>query len=104
MISFTELFNGKTTCKILPKKAQNEEQAVAGIRDNDIRKNGVGMLTAVTENPHHTKVGLFSLTCLEVNDGAAIVIVDVTVTGASTDGTGLKFGLKLSHVGIKKRF
>ena len=40
----------------------------------------------------------------EVDDGAAIVIVDVTVTGASTDGTGLKFGLKLSHVGIKKRF
>ena len=56
MISFTELFDGKTTCKILPQKAQNEEQAVAGIRDNDIRKNGVGMLTAVTENPHHTEV------------------------------------------------
>lgn len=41
---------------------------------------------------------------LKVNDGAAIVIVDVTVTSASTDGTGLKVGLKLSHVGIKKRF
>ena len=40
----------------------------------------------------------------EVDDGATIVIVDVTVTSASTDGTGLKFGLKLSHVGIKKRF
>lgn len=79
-------------------------QAVAGIRDNDIRKNGVCMLTAVTENPHHTKVGLFSLTCLEVNDGAAIVVVDVTVTSASTDGTGLKVGLKHSHIGIKKRF
>ena len=104
MISFTELFDGKTTCKILPQKAQNEEQAVAGIRDNDIRKNGVGMLTAVTENSHHTKVGLFSLTCLEVNDGAAIVVVDVTVTGASADGTGLKVGLKHSHIGIKKRF
>ena len=104
LISFTELFNSKTTCKVLPKKAQNEEQAVAGIRDNDIRKNGMGMLTAVTENPHHTKVGLFSLACLEINDGAAIVVVDVTVTGASTDGTGLKVGLKLSHVGIKKRF
>ena len=104
MISFTELFDGKTTCKILPKKAQDEEQAVAGIRDNDIRKNGVGMLTAVTENPHHTKVGLFSFTCLEVNDGATIVVLDVTVTGTFADRTALKFGLKLSHVGIKKRF
>ena len=75
MISFTELFDGKTTCKILPQKAQNEEQAVAGIRDNDIWKNGVGMLTAVTENPHHTKVGLFTFTGLEVNDGATIEVL-----------------------------
>lgn len=62
------------------------------------------MLTAVAENPHHTKVELFSLTCQEVNDGVAIVVVDVTVSGASADRTGLKVGLKLSHVGIKKRF
>ena len=55
-ISFTELFDGKTTSKVLSQKTQDEEQAVAGIRDNDIRKNGVGMLTAVTENPHHTEV------------------------------------------------
>ena len=104
MISFTELFDGKTTCKVLPQKAQNEDQDVAEIRNNNIRKNGVGMLTAVTENPHHTKVGLFSFTCLEVNDGATIVVLDVTVTGTFADRTALKFGLKLSHVGIKKRF
>jgi hypothetical protein len=30
--------------------------------------------------------------------------VDVTVTGASADGTGFKVGLKFRHVGIKKRF
>ena len=41
---------------------------------------------------------------VEVNDGATIVIVDVTVTSAATYGAGFKFGLKLSHVGIKKRF
>ena len=98
------MFDGKTTCKILPQKAQDEEQAVAGIRDNDIRKNGVGMLTAVTENPHHTEVGLFAFAGLEVDDGAAIVVVDVTATGASADGTGFKVGLKHSHIGIKKRF
>ena len=56
MISFTELFDGKTTCKVLSQKTQDEEQTVAGIRDDDIRKNGVGMLTAVTENPHHAEV------------------------------------------------
>ena len=64
----------------------------------------MGMPAAVTENPHHTKVRLFSFTISEVDDGAGIVAVDVTVTGASTYGTGLKVGLKLIHVGIKKRF
>ena len=72
--------------------------------NNDIGKNGIGILTAVTENPHHTKVRLFAFTGLEVNDGAVIVVLDVKATGASADRTGLKVGLKLSHVGIKKRF
>ena len=64
----------------------------------------MGMLAAVAENPHLTKAGLFPVTCPEVNDGTSIVVVDVTVTGAATDRTGLEEGLKLSHVGIKQRF
>ena len=102
--SFADLFNGEKSGKVFSEDTQDKEQAVSGVRNDNVREDGMRMLTAVTENPHHTKVGLFSLTCLEVNDGAAIVVVDVTVTGASTDGTGLKVGLKLSHVGIKKRF
>ena len=58
----------------------------------------------LSQKTRNTEVGLFAFAGLEVDDGAAIVVVDVTVTGASADGTGLKVWLKLSHVGIKKRF
>lgn len=103
-ISFTELLHGKTVCEILAEKAQDKEQTEAGIRDHDIRKDGVAVLTAVTEDAHYAE----TVACLnpgaEVNQGAVIVVVDVTVTGASAEGTGLKMRLKFCHVGIKKRF
>ena len=103
-ISFAELFDGVKTCKVFPENAQDKEQAVAGVRDDDIGKNGMCMVTAVTEDPEDAEIRFFLSAGLEVDDGSAVVVMDVAVSGASTDGTGLKFGLKFSHVGIKKRF
>ena len=103
-ISFAELFDGVKTCKVFPEDAQDKEQAVAGVRDDDIGKNGMCMVTAVTEDPEDAEIRFFLSAGLEVDDGSAVVVMDVAVSGASTDGTGLKVGLKLSHVGIKKRF
>lgn len=87
----------------MPRKIQDEEQAVAGVRDNDIRKNGVGVLTAVTHNPHHAETGFLLSAEDKVDDGAAVVIMDMAVTGTPTDGTGLQFRPKQSHVGNKQR-
>ena len=42
--------------------------------------------------------------CFEINDRSAVVVVDMAVSGAPTDGTGLRFRLKMLHVGIKKKF
>ena len=39
-----------------------------------------------------------------VNDGSAVIIVDMAVSGAPTYRTGLQFRLKQFHVGVKKRF
>lgn len=62
------------------------------------------MLTAVTEYPHDTEILLQLFTGTEVNEGSAVIIMDMAVAGASTDGAGLQLGSKLLHVGIKKRF
>lgn len=59
------------------------------------------MFTAVAEDPHYTETAVGLNSGAEINQGAVIVVVDVT---AATEGTGFKMRLKLSHVGIKKRF
>ena len=90
--------------EVFPQDKEDEEQAVAGIRDNDIRKDSMGMFTAFAEYTHDAEI-LFLLSAgQEVNDGSAIITVDVTVSGTSTDGTCFQLGLKLLHVGVKKRF
>ena len=103
-ISFAELFNGGKSGKVFPEDAQDKEQAVAGVRDDDIGKDGMCMVAAVTEDPEHTKIRFLLCAGLEVNDGSAVVIMDMAVSSASTDGAGLQMGLKFSHVGIKKGF
>lgn len=103
-ISFTELFDGVKSCKVFPEYAQDKEQAVAGVRDDDIREDGMCMVAAVTEDPEHTKIRFLLCAGLEVNDGSAVVIMDMAVSSASTDGAGLQFRPKQSHVGIKQRF
>ena len=64
----------------------------------------MSVLTAVTEDPHHTKTVYFWSSGSKINQGTVIVVVDMTVTGASTDGTGFKTGLKFSQTEILMKF
>ena len=104
IISFRELFDGVKTCKVFPEDAQDKEQAVAGVRDDDIGKDGMCMVTAVTEDPEDAEIRFLLCASVEVNDGSAVVVVDMAVSGTPADGTGLQFRPKQSHVGIKQRF
>ena len=103
-ISFAELFNGIKSGKVFPEDAQGKEQTVAGVRDDDIGKDGMCMAAAVTEDPEDAEIRFFLCTGPKVDDGSAIVVMDVAVSGTPADGTGLQTGLKPRHVGIKKRF
>ena len=102
--AFAELFDGMESGKVFAQAEEDKEQAVGGIGDNDIRKDGMGMITAVTEYTHDAEILFLLSSGIKVNDGSAVVIVDMAVSGASTDGTGLQLRPELPHVGIKKRF
>lgn len=102
--TFTELFNGTESGKVFPQNKEDEEQTIAGVRNNDIRKNSMCVLAAVAEYAHDTKMLFVLLTQTEVNDRTVIIIVDMTVSGTSTDGTCFRFSSKLLHIGVKKRF
>ena len=64
----------------------------------------VELFQEVNEDLDDAEIRFFLSAGLEVDDGSAVVVMDVAVSGASTDGTGLQTGLKPRHVGIKKRF
>ena len=55
-ISFAELLSSVKSCKVFPEDAQDEEQTVAGVRDDDIRKDGMCMVAAVTEDPEDAEI------------------------------------------------
>ena len=103
-IPFTELFNGVKSGKVFAEYAQDKEQAVAGVRDDDIGKDGMCMVTAVTEDPEDAEIRFFLCAGSKVDDGSAVVVMDVAVSGAPADGTGLQTGLEQRHIGIKKKF
>ena len=59
---------------------------------------------AVTEYPEDAQLRLFLSAGLKINDGSAVVVMDVAVSGTCAYGTGFPFGQELLHVGVKKRF
>lgn len=102
--SFTELFYRAKGGKVLPKETQNKEQAETGVRDDDIGKNGMSVLAAVTEDSENTEISGSLLSGIEINDGTSVVVMDMAVPGAVADGTGLQFRAELCHKGIKEKF
>lgn len=46
----------KKTREVFTEQTEEKEQAVTGVRDNDIRKDGMGMPAAVTEDPENTNI------------------------------------------------
>ena len=53
--SFADLFNGEKSGKVFSEDAQGKEQTVAGVRDDDIGKDGMCMPAAFTEYPENAK-------------------------------------------------
>lgn len=102
--AFTELLYGAKVCKVLPKKTQNKKQAEAGVRDDDIRKNCMRVLAAVTEDSENAEICDSPLPGIKVNDGTSVVVMDMAISGAVADGTGLQFRAELCHKGVKEKF
>ncbi len=100
----TELFDGMKSGKVFAQDKEDEEQTVGGIGDDDIRKDSMGMFTAVAKYTHDAEIFFLLPAGSEVDDGSAIITMDVAVSDTPTDGTGFQFRLKLLHVGVKKRF
>ena len=62
------------------------------------------MFTAFAEYTHDAEISFLPSAVSKVDDGSAVVIVDMAVSGASADGTCFKRWLKLRLVGVEEKF
>ena len=54
--AFAYLFNGEKPGKVFSEDVQDKEQAVTGVRNDQVWEDGMSMLTAVAEYPENTKI------------------------------------------------
>ena len=89
--------------EILCQDTEDEEQAVAGIGDDEIREDGMGM-AAGTDEAHDAEAVADRGTTYEIHQGTAIIGMDAAGTPGPTAGTGLQFRAEPLHKGIKQGF
>lgn len=90
--------------KVISKDCENEKDPVGRIGDDNIGKYGMSVVTTVTHNPHNTQAAGGFILINEVRDRTSVIIMDMAVPTAATDGTGFQFRTEFCHKRIKNRF
>ena len=78
--AFTDLLNSMNVSKELCKDTEHEEETVAGVRNDKVRKNCMGMLAAVTKDTHDAQIIFYRTTLVKVDHIAAVVVVDMALS------------------------
>ncbi len=101
--TFTEPVNGSEPQEIFRQDAEDEEKAVGGIRDDEVRKNGMGM-PAGTAKAQDTEAVPDRYSAHEINQGTVIIGMGGAGTPGPAARAGLQFRTERVHEGIKKLF
>ena len=90
--------------EVFTQNTQDEEQTVGTVRDDEIRKNGMGRATAVAVAAKDSDLMPYTFSTDKVDQISFIVTVDMEISGGTTDRTGLKFRPYKGHELFKQRF
>lgn len=89
--------------EILRQDTDDEEQAIARVRDNEIREDGMGM-AAGTDKAHDAEAVPDRCTTNEIHQGAAIVGMDAAGALCPAARADLDFWLEPIHERIEQFF
>ena len=64
----------------------------------------MSVLAAVTEDSEDAELCFSSLSGIKIDDETPVVIMDMAVSGAAADRTGLQFRAEPCHKGVKENF
>ena len=102
--TLTEFFDRLKMTEVFGQNTGNKEDTVSSVRNEMIRKDGVGMVTTVTDHSCNAerKGDLFSTD--KVGDSAIVVGVNMAFAFCFAYGTGFFLGNELFHVSVEKNF
>lgn len=86
--ALTESFHGNRAQEILRQDAEDEEKTVGGIRDDEVREDGMGM-TAGTDKAQDAEAVADGFAACEINQGAVIIGMDGAGALHPAAGAGL---------------
>lgn len=88
---------------MLCKDTQDKEKPVSGIRDDEIRKDGM-CRTAAADKAQDNHLIFNWPAIYEIDNPSAIISVDPAVALGSTAGAGFQFRAERAHIRIKEYF
>ncbi len=101
---FTEALQGRNVQEGFCQDAEDKEKAIAGIRDDHVREDRMGMSTALSGQTEDSNFCSDGYPADKINDPAPIIGMDLAIERRATDRTGLLFWAECIHVGIKQNF
>ena len=90
--------------EIFTKDAEDKEQTVGTVRDDEIRKDGMGRAAAVADAAEDSDLMPDTFSTDKVGQIPFIVTVNLEISRGTTDRTGLKFRPYKRHELFKERF
>lgn len=97
------MFQGKAVEEILGQDTEDKEQAIAGIRDDEVREDGMGM-AAGTGQTQDAEAVAYGEAVYEINEGTVIIGMDQARAFCPTAGAGPEFLAEAGHERIKQDF
>ena len=101
--AFAELLNCGKVQEILRQDTEDEEQAITGVGDDEVREDGMSM-AAGTDEAEDAEAVSDGGAADEVNEGAVIVGMDPAGAFCPTAGTGLELWAESRHKRVKQGF
>lgn len=100
-VFLTGFFSREMADEMVGQDPENEEGAIPGIRNDDIRQDGMGALAAVTNDTHDPDLLPHDGTVPELLDAPLVITVDMAFSCGTAVRAGVPFRVILGHVGLE---
>lgn len=96
-----ELFDCMQVKQVFSDDPEDKEDTVSIVRDDQIRKNRMGVTAAAADDPCHLDLMINSSALDEINQISIIRSMDRAGMNGMTERTGFHFRTEASHKGIE---